>query len=167
MADMDIEQLLDQIVSTPDCIVSPPSGKPEVSDPHLLPGDVDKFYQICGGVVLFKSSSYPLSIVPPYSVVPANPVIVGEVATEDISESWYIIADDQNGDYFTIDLSPERLGRCYDSFSDSHAIVGSSAIVATTFTDFLTRMLDNRGQHWYFLQADFASLGDAYDEADS
>ncbi len=93
----------------------------------------------------------------------SQPYYQGETIEGDISETWYILADDLNGDYFTIDLSRERLGRCYDSFWDSHAQVGDSPIVATTFTDFLVRMLNNNGQHWYFLQPEFVSLGDAYD----
>lgn len=103
-------------------------------------------------------------MVPAHEIVPANPVIVSEQTEGDISASWYILADDLNGDYFTIDLSRERLGRCYDSFGDSHAQVGDCKIVAASFTEFLMRMLDNAGRHWHFLQPDFASLGDAYDE---
>ena len=123
-----------------------------------------RFYDLCGGAVLFESASYSVSIVTPQGVVPANPAIRGEVIKGDISEMWYILADDLNGDYFSIDLSKERLGCCYDSFWDRHAQAGDCKIVATSSTDFLMRMLDNKGQHWYFLQPEFVSLGDAYDE---
>lgn len=123
-----------------------------------------KFYGLCGGVVLFKSASYSTAIVSPREIVPANPAIIGKQIDDDISSSWYILADDLNGDYFTIDLSRERLGRCYDSFWDSHAQVSDCKVIAVSFTDFLSRMLNNAGRHWYFLQPEFVSLGDAYDE---
>ena len=160
---MSIEEVLARIAATPDCFILPSAGHPQVTKPCLLPNDLLRFYELCGGVILFQSAGCSTSVVPPHGVVPANPIIRGETIEGDISETWYILADDLNGDYFTIDLSCERLGRCYDSFWDSHAQVGDSPIVATTFTDFLVRMLNNNGKHWYFLQPDFISLGDAYD----
>ena len=158
-----IEVLLKRVAAIFDCTVRPAVGQPMISEPHSLPGDLAKFYELCGGVILYENAACSVSVVPPQEIAPANPVIRGEQIEGDISASWYILADDLNGDYFTIDLSRERLGRCYDSFWDSHAQVGDSKIVAESFTDFLTRMLDNAGRHWYFLQPDFVSLGDAYD----
>ena len=160
---MTVEEVVGLIAATPDCRVLPAAGRPHVAEPRLLPDDLARFYDLCGGAVLFGTASYSTRIVPPAEVVPANPVIRGEAIEDDISEAWYILADDLNGDYFTIDLSRERLGRCYDSFWDRHAQPGESQIVAETFTDFLLRMLDNEGRHWYFLQPEFVSLGDAYD----
>lgn len=160
---MDVEQILSLIAATPDCFVRPVAGKPSMAEPYLLPDDLTRFYDLCGGVVLYENAGCSTSVVPPQEVVPANPVIRGEAIRGDISETWFIVADDLNGDYFTIDLSSDRLGLCYDSFWDSHAQVGDCKIVAATFTDFLVRMLNNKGQHWYFLQPDFVSLGDAYD----
>lgn len=51
----------------------------------------------------------------------------------------------------TIDCSADRLGRCYDSFWDSHGVAGSCSIVALSFTDLLQRLLDNNGDYWYWL----------------
>lgn len=158
-----IEVLLNRVAATSDCIVRPANGRPIIREPHMLPDDLARFYDLCGGIILFPNASCSASVVPAHEVVPANPVIVGKQIEGDISASWYILADDLNGDYFTIDLSRERLGRCYDSFWDSHAQVGDCKIVAESFTDFLSRMLNNAGRHWYFLQSDFVSLGDAYD----
>lgn len=53
------------------------------------------------------------------------------------------------GEYLTIDLNEERKGRCYDSLFDRHRIVGETQLIATSFTDFIQRLLDNKGQHWY------------------
>ena len=144
---MSIDEVVARIADTSDCLIRPCAGRPLAMEPYLLPDDLMRFYDLCGGAVLFASASCPVSVVPPQEVVPANPVIVGEVVDDDISESWHILADDLNGDYFTIDLSKKRLGRCYDSFWDSHAQVGDCKIVAVSFTDFLTRMLKNKGRH--------------------
>jgi hypothetical protein len=91
-------------------------------------------------------------------------VIVGEACEDDISASWHLIVDDTNGEYLTIDLSENRVGRCYDSFFDRHGVRGSCPIIATSFSELLQRLIENRGQHWYWLQEGFESLGDAYDE---
>lgn len=119
---------------------------------------------------MFNSSAYSMDIVPPSRFVLANPVIfIGVSKNElnetgvDISWSWYIVGEGENRQYITIDLSFERLGRCYDSFWDSHAMPGYTPIVARSFTDLLSDLLLNRGKHWYWLQPDFRPIGDAYE----
>lgn len=160
---MDIKTLIDIISTTPDCRVYSPAGLPTIRPGHVLPHDLRGFYQMCGGLSLFEKADYSIVIVPPEGLVLANPVIVGEVYEDDISASWYLIAHDKGGEYLTIDLDSKRLGRCYDSFSDRHAIVGSSPVIATSFTDLLTRLYENKGQHWYWLRPEFKPLSDAYD----
>lgn len=137
---------------------------PEITEGHRLPEDLQHFYQLCGGLAMFRGSRAPTYIVPPQGLVLANPVIVGEVAEYDISSSWYIIASDgTDSQRVTIDLSLERLGRCYDSFWDRHAVAGSSTIIALSFTEFLSRTHLSNGEELYWLRPDFAPLGDAYD----
>jgi hypothetical protein len=159
-----IKGLIEKIRDIPDCEVLFPAGFPSKEKHLLIPDDITEFYELCGGLILFKNRNYPISIVKPEKFLPANPIIVGERCEEDISSGWYIIADDMNGDYLTIDLNQERLGRCYDSFYDRHGVVGSCPIVAKSFSELLERLVNNKGQHWYWLERDFVSLGDAYDE---
>ena len=140
-----------------------PSGVPVVNDGHILPDDVLRFYTLCGGVSLYLNNDYSVRIVSPQDFVLANPVIVGEVCEDDISSTWYIVADDFNGDYLTIDLDASRLGRCYDSYFDVHGMVGGCPIIATSFTDLLRRLITNKGEYWYWLSDDFKPIGDAYD----
>ncbi|EPZ37121.1 MULTISPECIES: SMI1/KNR4 family protein [Bacillales] len=161
---MRIENLINKIKNLGDCVVYPPAGIPNVSTSHILPDDVYKFYELCGGALLFEKADYSILIVPPQDFQLANPIIVGELCEEDISSDWYICATDRNGEYITIDLNPGRLGRCYDSFYDRHGVVGECSIIATSFTDLLERLIENRGRHWYWLQEDFIPLGDAYDD---
>lgn len=163
---MDMREIIARIQAIPDCHVFAPMGMPVIHDGHLFPDDLRSFYTLCGGVRLFESRDYVVTIVSPIHFVLANPVIVGEVGEDDISSTWYIVADDGNGDYLTIDLSREHLGRCYDSFFDRHGVAGSCPIIAPSFTDLLTRLFENEGQYWYWLRSDFVSPGDAYDGID-
>lgn len=159
-----INQLITQIKSLSNCRVFNPKGIPKVEEKHVLPKDLMEFYSLCGGLVLFENEEYPIHIVTPEDFILANPVIVGELCEEDISSDWYIVCKDGNSEYLTIDLNEKRLGKCYDSFFDRHGLVGESQIIATSFTDLLERLLNNKGEYWYWLKNDFTSLGDAYDE---
>lgn len=160
---MNLSELLAEIDATPGCAVLPASGVPVVAEGHTLPPDLKRFYELCGGVDLFHDSEYATSIVPSQEFTAANPVIIGGQDESDISSSWYIVGSSGGTEYLTIDLSRERLGRCYDSFSDRHGVAGSCPIIATSFTDLLTRLFLNRGEYWYWLRDDFQPNGDAYD----
>jgi hypothetical protein len=108
--------------------------------------------------------------VSPNHFVLANPVIfIGveenelRASKKDISWSRYIVGENDNRQILTIDLAVERLGRCYDSFWDSHAMPGYTPIIAQSFTELLIRLHTNQGRHWYWIQPDFHSIGDAYE----
>jgi hypothetical protein len=159
----EIDRLLDVARQADGCVVHPPAGLPTVGVGHLLPDDVRAFYSSCGGVDLYPGAMYPISLLPPQQVEPANPVIVGEQVDDDISASWYLIAVSDQDEYVTIDLHPDRLGRCYDSFYEVHGVAGSCPIVAMRFTDLFARLLAAEGGRWYWLEDGFRSLGDAYD----
>jgi antitoxin YokJ len=143
--------------------VHPPAGLPDVGAGHQLPDDLRAFYGACGGVDLFTGSLYPISLLPPRQLVPANPVIIGEQYEDDISASWYLVARSDQNEHVTIDLDPNRLGRCYDSFPEVHGIAGSCPVVATSFTDLFARLLAAEGGRWYWVEDGFEDLGDAYD----
>ncbi len=164
---MKVKELIDKIKTLPDCKVYPSNGLPKLDNKnHKLPNDIVEFYQNCGGITLFISQSYVANIVPPDEFILANPVIVGELCEEDITSQWYIIVNDGNGDYLTIDLSNERLGRCYDSYWDRHGVVGECPIISRTFTELLENLVLNKGNQWYWLRNEFTQIGDAYDGID-
>ncbi len=167
---MKILELINTMRKTTNCLTLPPAGLPTASSSHQLPTDLVEFYQQCGGCTLFVNSGYTVRIVSPSEFTLANPVIFKsfdpselEELKDDRSWNWYIIAETDPGDYLTIDLSPERLGRCYESFFDRHAVPGETPIIAFSFTDLLDRLLLNQGQHYYWLNPNFQPLGDAYD----
>ena len=161
---MNVKDFIELVKKMSDCDVYPPNGYPVlVHDKHHLPDDLKEFYTLCGGLGLFLESDNPIYMVSPQEFVQANPVIVGELCPDDISSEWYIIADDKNGQYITIDLSSERLGRCYDSFWDRHGLVGDCPIIARTFSELLLNIVINCGACWYWTRDDFQPFGDAYD----
>jgi hypothetical protein len=158
---MDMAALIRRIQQTPGCRVYPPNGLPVIGREHSFPTDMHDFYQVCGGVSLFEDAGYYVNIVPPQNLLLANPIIVkSESSTlidgNDISWSWYIIAESHSSQYISIDLSPERLGRCYDSFWDIHP--WNSTLIALSFSELLSRLLANQGQHWYWLQPGFEEI---------
>ncbi|MER2009602.1 MAG: SMI1/KNR4 family protein [Psychrobacillus sp.] len=161
---MGINDIIQEINENEHCRVYFPKGiLGNIEEGDVLPNDLLEFYNVCGGVDLFADADFEVSIVSPDKFLLANPVIVGEKCEYDISSHWYIIADLGNGNFLTIDLHPDRLGKCYDSHWDSHGIVGSSTVVAKSFTDLLMRLFESKGDSWYWYKDDFESLGDAYD----
>lgn len=163
-----LSSLIAQIEKVPDCRIYPAQGLPHVESKYGLPDDVSEFFALCGGIELFTEREYPYTIVTPVGFVRANPVIIREYWYEwedDISSTWHIIASDPDGQFLTIDLDPGRLGRCYDSFIGQHANPGDCPIIAESFSDLLSRLVENQGRYPYWLAPDFRSLGDAYDTA--
>jgi hypothetical protein len=157
---MDMLTLLQTIQATPGCIVHPTAGFPDIEKGHILPHDLVDFYRLCGGAILFEEAPFPTDIASPKNLVLANPVIFERVSEEEllatkghISWSWYIIGRGPNSQYITIDLSPERLGYCYDSFWDRHP--GNSYIIAPSFTELLLGLLSTRGEYYYWDEPGF------------
>lgn len=160
---MAIDELLATIAGDAACQVYPPGGEPRLDHESALPDDVRRFYQLCGGVALFSEREYPIFVLPPNEVARANPVIVGQRVVGDRSDAWYLIAHDGNGDYLTLDCGPERVGRCYDSFHETHGLAGQTPIIARSLTELRTRCYEAGGGYPYWLRTDFVPLGDAYD----
>lgn len=163
-----MRDILARIGQRPDCKVLPATGLPVLKDVrHKLPQDLTDFYIQCGGVMLFEGAEYPMTILPPTEFGLANPKIIGDfirgVETNDRSWNWYVVAQGGSGEWMTIDLSNEFRGRCYDSFWDSHAVAGSTRIIAITFTELITRLFEGQGQRPFYLRDDFVAYGDAYD----
>ncbi len=169
MSREDIDRLLQRAAPRPDCSMLPPAGPPQLPEGLTLPSDVAAFYERCGG--LYFDWNIPIGIVGPHRFVPANPVMFDEPVEDDISARWFIVAEADESrpvERITMDLDPARLGRCYNSFWDRHAMPGSSKIVARSFTELLTRLIDFPGEDGeplpYWHGDDFESLGDAYDD---
>jgi antitoxin YokJ len=162
----EIELLVEKIRRTDGCRLMPSSGQPVLRPGDQLPPDLQEFYSKCGGAQFFEGADYAMYIVEPGRLVRTNPEVVRQECPDDITDSWYIVARSGGGERLSIDCSIERLGRCYDSFWDSHGIAGSCAIVALSFTELLRRLLAANGGYWYWLDESFEGHGDAYDGVD-
>jgi hypothetical protein len=160
---MNINELIVAIRHRRDCRVYPPAGFPQVKAGFELPKDLHAFYAICGGADLFEGQLGHVSIHAPNEFRHSNTVIGREESEDDRSFSWYLIASDVE-EQISIDLSCERLGWCYDSFWDGHAMPGSCAVFAKSFTEFVVRCLESEGKYYYWATAPFVAYGDAYDD---
>ena len=160
-------KILTEIESATNCIVSklknPITG---LSLGYELPKDLKYYLENYSSMTLFQNTDYSIKIVGFSEFKRANPIIVGEDVEDDISHNWYIISDDGNSQYITIDLAKERLGRCYDSFWDIHGVAGSQAIIAKSFTELLEHLYFAKGNFLYWMDPSFKSYGDAYDDRD-
>lgn len=145
-----------------DTVLHPPVGQPHIVGTSRIPDDLSQFYRLTGGIELFPTTDTPLTIQAPLGLRAANPEILGETISADITADWYVIATGRTGEYVTIDLSAERAGRCYDSFVDRHGVAGSCPIIALSFTEFLTRCAHASGSRRYWLETGFRPYGDAY-----
>jgi hypothetical protein len=159
-ADMSIAALIERTAQSAGCHVHLPIAVPRGL---ALPDDLAEFYRRCAGVDLFLDRDYAVSLLGPADLQPSNAVILAEQYPDDITATWYTIGRTPDSDYLSIDLAPERLGRCYDSFYELHGVAGSCPIIATGFTDLYRGLLDGAGDRWYWQRPGFVELGDAYD----
>jgi hypothetical protein len=177
-ASLPLTELLAIIRQRPDCQVLPPAGQPALRAQHQLPYDLRAFYDFCGGVILYPHIAFPVTVLSPALVRMANPAVMClseqelledlEMSPDEASWNWYTLALNGNGDYFVIDLSAQRLGRCYDANHETYPMRGQTDIVAVTFTGFLARMLwlietsPPPDYHWPARLMELR-LGDAYE----
>jgi len=161
-----IHDLVDGLRADPSCVLAQPVGR---AGPAALPDDLQEFYDLCGGLVLFSGAPFEWRIVGPQELTPTNIEVLGEQVEDDITASWFVIAR-QTGDssaLISIDLSPHRLGWCYDSDVEVHGLVGDSAILAFSFAELLGELIDARGRHIFWEDENFVGKGDAYDPIDN
>ena len=160
---LDRRNMLENIRGLDGGTVRPPAGMPKVAAGLELPSELADFYTLCGGLSFFNESLFPFEIVGPAEFEPANLVILGLGTQDDRSDYWYVVATSGGDQFVSIDLHPERMGRCYDSYVDRHAVAGSCAVVAASFAEFLDKTIEYGGRGLYWLDPKFKSLGDAYD----
>ncbi|UEP24371.1 SMI1/KNR4 family protein [Burkholderia ambifaria] len=158
-----IKEIIEIIRSDSRCQVLPASGdlQPLPGSDLAYPNDLAEFYNLCGGVVLFRSRKDNVSfkILPASEVLQTNMLVVGEPCEDDISFSWYAICKTDNGDYISIDTSKERSGRCYDSNFEIHGVAGSCPIIALSFSELLCLLYRSSGMDVFWKTRDY---GDAY-----
>lgn len=160
----EIETIIAELRSRPHCEVLPPSGVPEAPLTYSLPPDLRRFYELAGGAVIHSNHkcAMPIRILPPSEFQRIDSAITGHRFASGPFEHWLAVADVGDGNYISIDLHPAHVGLCYDSFHETFAMPGYVSIVATSFTDFLSRLLSHSEDSSYWLQEDFPRLGEAF-----
>lgn len=161
---MELEEIIMQMKKNNNFEVKKPCGLPKTMKNHILPEDVKEFYSICGGIECYlEYGGFPLTILEPSKVKLANLIVLGEQYEEDISSSWYVIADAEDGNYISIDFNRDRLGRCYESFEYSHAVKNNCPIIAKSFTELLINIFKYSGDYFFWKDEKVTHYGDAYD----
>jgi len=132
-----------------------------------LPADLQLFFSLHTSLRLGGKRQRRLYILPLANWRRSNHAVLGETVDDDRSHHWWTLAQDDMGEYVSIDLSPERLGWCIDSFHELHGVAGSSPVQAHSFTALIAQCLDSLALpgEWgpmFWLRDGFAPLGDAY-----
>lgn len=163
---MSIQELIKKIRCNDNFEIKPPCGLPILMYEHVLPDDLKEFYQICGGIDCYiEDGGFPMQILAPNRFKLANELLLGEKYVDDISSSWYVIIDVEDGNYISIDCNTERIGKCYESFEYSHAVRGNCPIVALSFSELLENIVNYKGDYFFWKgNSTFISHGDAYDK---
>lgn len=157
---MNIVEVINKIKNMKNCNIHAPI---QYQINLKLPIDLIKFYTICNGVELFLGEDFSYRILGIDELEKANKIILNENYEDDISNNWYVIATDYNGDYIAIDLSSHKLGWCYDAYHETYALIGDMPIIAKSFTELLVNLYQSNGKVSYWNINNFVSYGDAYD----
>jgi antitoxin YokJ len=164
---MSLSGVLAEVAARDGCRVLPPAGAAMVPDGFVLPDDLRRFYELCGGAILFEGTPDAWRISGPRQLVPAGPRLLGaelarDIAAQepgDLTNGCFVFAEDgpdSTASLVVVDLCPARAGRYYDAFWDSFGLVGQMPILALSVTELLRRLLD---------RAEPAPVhGDAYDD---
>lgn len=160
----DITSLIEQIGSTPDCSLMPATGLPSLPSGVDLPPDLRRFYELSGGCVIYSKRirPAPARIVGPQEFERIDLTILGETISPGPFQFWFAIADVADGNYISIDLHPDHCGKCYDCFHETFTIPGYVNVIASSFTDLLSRLVHHTEDSDFWLEEDFQPLGEAF-----
>jgi cell wall assembly regulator SMI1 len=99
---------------------------------------------------MFGPPSAPrYQILPPEGFVQIGIAIYGHPTHEPLQESWFALADVQDGNYIAIDCHPARLGLCYDAFHETIDDLDYCKIVSRSFTELMNRAADSGDEAWW------------------
>ena len=159
-----VYELVKGFKESSDCTIEESRGLPFLGSELFLPKDLKTFYESCAGGVLYASSPLGVSISGPESLQIGQFRPIGRNNQNDITASCGAIAKGKDH-LVLIDLSKERLGRCYLRSLTSDNVPGPCFIVATSFTELLASIDRVSGVKWKTLSDNGAGLGDAFDQS--
>jgi hypothetical protein len=145
-----LDQILDELQRRDDCDFASATRLPALPSGLLLPADLLTFYRRFGGGRMFGQPSDPrYRISSPEDFVEIGMAIYGEPMGRPPQDSWYSLADVQDGNYIAIDCHPARLGLCYDIFHETASDLGNCRIIARSFSEFLQRAALSGDDAWW------------------
>ncbi|MGC3970938.1 MAG: SMI1/KNR4 family protein [Pirellulales bacterium] len=147
-----------------DCRFESATTLPQIPVDFALPADLAQFYGQFSEARLFSDDGYDprCHILPPQKFVQVGSAICGEPTELAPERSWYSLAHVRDGNFIGIDLSPTRLGWCYDCFHETYGEPGYCKVIARSFTELLNQLLISKNEA-FWLSKDFRGYGDAYD----
>ncbi|TCI89989.1 SMI1/KNR4 family protein [Tenacibaculum sp. M341] len=166
----ELEKLIELISRDPNCIVYKTNSEFVIN--RKIPDDLDLFFKLTNGVSLFENESFGIKIIGREEFISTNRYlypeddIIWEELDGDITNEWFLIAKNPELDqYISIDLTSQRLGKCYDSYLPTHGEEGMSEIIAKSFTELLWNLYSSngKGDNWYWNNDNFEKIGDAFD----
>lgn len=160
-----ISKIISEFKQNANFTVNTSCGYPKIDSKFDLPVDVKEFYNLCGGIECYiKYGAFPIKILAPQNVILANIKFFGQNYDDDISSSWYLIADLSDGNYISINFGDINSGMCYVSGAFEHGIVGQCPIIALSFSELIYKILKYEGEYFYWKDNFyFKGYGDAYD----
>ena len=160
--------IIARLQSRQDCRFEPGNRLPTIPPPLQLPVDLIEFYQRFTEARLFggEGEESRCRILPPEEFVQVGEAIMGQPTTVGLEQSWYALADVQDGNYLGIDLAHDRLGRCYDCFHETYGEPGYCKVIALSFTELLEQIAAAEGESFWLAEG-FNGYGDAYDQVES
>ena len=145
-----LDQVLDEMQRRDDCNFVSATRLPALPSGLLLPTDLAVFYRRFGGGKMFGKPSAPrYRILSPEDFVEVGMAIYGEPIGKPPQDSWYSLADVQDGNYIAIDCHPARLGLCYDVFHESASDLAGCQVIARSFSEFMHRAALSGDDGWW------------------
>jgi SMI1 / KNR4 family (SUKH-1) len=158
-----IQECIDRINA--DHFPSPPAPPAKMAEivsslPWPIPGDLRLFYEKCNGARLFRDDDSPCEIVPIEEFHSTRIDITGEDNEKRGPAAWFSIAYVQDTNYIAIDLSSvsHDLADILDCFHETFGIEGYQLVIAKSFTEFLSDVIDSGGRQ-YWLDKEFTGYG--------
>jgi hypothetical protein len=81
--DADLERVLAEVGEHRECRLLPPVGEVAPTQGFSFPADLYRFYELCGGAVLFEGAPFTWKIHGPQQLVAASPRLLGQDLAEE------------------------------------------------------------------------------------
>ena len=124
----------------------------EAANGWRLDDEMRAFYFSCNGANLFRRTNSPYRILPLCEIQRARVAVFGVDDDRYGSSTMYTVCDNGDSDYVAVNVSSDEPYLLYDIFHEVGPFLNDCVVVATSFSEFLTRALGSDGR-LYWLNA--------------